>query len=143
MKALSTIALASFLLIPVAHAGHHEGKMHKNHSMMASCPLEKTALNGNLGLSADQKKKIDAIYDEATKKHQALRDETQQKVLKVLTPEQATKLKSYRADKIEKHADRMEKKAEYMDKKADRMKERADQMQKKAADMKAGTAPAK
>jgi hypothetical protein len=69
------------------------------------------------------------------KKHKALRDETQQKVLKVLTPEQAKKLQEHRADKMEKHA-------EHMEKRADKMQERADRMHKHADAMKNKTVPA-
>lgn len=143
MKALSTIALASLFLIPAAYADHHGGKMGKGADMMGKgpgmmmdCPLDKPAMQADLGLSAEQKKKIDSIHEEAMKKHKALRDETHSKVLKVLTPEQAKKLEAHRAEKMENHAEKMEKRAEHMEKRADRMKERADKMQKQADQMK-------
>lgn len=141
MKALSTIALASLFLIPAAYADHHGGKMGPGPGAMMDCPLTKPAMKADLGLSDEQKKKIDAIHEEAMKKHKALRDETHKKVLKVLTPEQAKKLEAHRAEKMEDHAERMEKRADHMEKRADRMKERADRMQKQADDMKTQTAP--
>lgn len=147
MKTLSAIALASLFLIPAVHAADAKqapaaaekkaammpvDPLEKGRGMMKDCPMEKPGMQADLGLSPEQKQKVDAIHQEAMKKHQALREETHQKVLKVLTPEQAKKLEAHRAKMMEEHADKMEKKAEHMEMRADKMKKRADHMKEQA-----------
>lgn len=133
MKTLSAIALASLLLIPAVHAADAKrppDPLEKGQGMMKNCPMEKPGMQADLGLSAEQKQKMDAIHQDAMKKHQALREETHQKVLKILTPEQAKKLEAHRAKMMEQHADKMEKKAEHMGKKADKMYRHSEEMKK-------------
>ncbi|MDO8267456.1 MAG: hypothetical protein Q7T32_06440 [Moraxellaceae bacterium] len=148
MKTLSAIALASLFLIPAVHAADAKqapaatekkaammpvDPLEKGKGMMMKdCPMEKPGMQADLGLSPEQKQKVDAIHQEAMKKHQALREETHQKVLKVLTPEQAKKLEAHRAKMMEQRADKMEKKAEHMGMKADKMHGQAEEMKKQA-----------
>ena len=85
-------------------------------------------MHADLGLSAEQKQKVQAIHEEAQKKHQALRQETHAKVLSVLTPEQGKNLEALHSKKMERRADKMEKKAELMEKRSEKMKDRAEKM---------------
>lgn len=136
MKTLSAIALASLFLIPAVHAADAKqapaptdkksatmpADPEKGQGMMKNCPMEKPDMQADLGLSPEQKQKVDAIHQEAMKKHQALREETHQKVLKVLTPEQAKKLEAHRAKMMEKNAEHMKHKADKMHKHSEEMK---------------------
>lgn len=138
MKTRYAIALASLLVIPAVHAADSKTPPpapEKKSAMMPGmgrdmmdCGMGKPGMMGDLNLSADQQKQIDAIHEEAMKKHDALREETHQKVLKVLTPEQAKKFEAHRDQMMEHQSDRMEKRAGQMEKRADRMQKRADRM---------------
>ncbi|HCT40959.1 MAG TPA: hypothetical protein DF427_07275 [Moraxellaceae bacterium] len=147
MKTLSAIALASLFLIPAVHAADAKqppataekksammpvDPIGKGQGMMKDCLMETSGMQADLGLSPEQKQKMDAIHQEAMKRHQALREETHQKVLKVLTPEQAKKLEAHRKQMMEQRSDRMEKRAENMEMRADHMKKRADHMKEQA-----------
>lgn len=149
MKTRYAIALASLLVIPAVHAADSKTPPpapEKKPAMMPTdgygkgrdmmdCGMGKPGMMGDLNLSADQQKQIDAIHEETMKKHDALREETHQKVLKVLTPEQAKKFEAHRDQMMEHQSDRMEKRAGQMEKRADRMQKRADHM-KDMKDMK-------
>lgn len=135
MKTLSAIALASLFLIPAVHAADAKrppDPLEKGRSMMKDCPMEKPGMQADLGLSPEQKQKVDVIHQEAMKKHDALREETHKKVVSVLTPEQAKKLEAHRAKMMEQKSDRMEKHAEHMEMRADKMKKRAEHMKEQA-----------
>ncbi len=137
MKTRFAIALTGLFLIPAVHADHHMGMpsdpMGKDRGMMMDCPmLDKPGMMTELGLSDTQKQKVQAIHEEAMKKHDALREETHKKVVSVLTPEQAKKLEARRKQMMEQKSDRMEKRAEHMEMRADKMKKRADQMKEQA-----------
>ena len=131
MKILPALTIASLLLVPIAHADNHRD--HKmpmvNNERMLDCTQDKPFMQADLGLSAEQKQKVQAIHEEAQKKHQALRQETHAKVLSVLTPEQGKKLEALHSKKMERRADKMEKKAEQMEKRSEKIKQRAEKMQ--------------
>ena len=131
MKILPALTIASLLLVPIAHADNHRD--HKmpmvNNERMLDCTQDKPFMQADLGLSAEQKQKVQAIHEEAQKKHQALRQETHAKVLSVLTPEQGKKLEALHSKKMERRADKMEKKAEQMEKRSEKIKDRAEKMQ--------------
>lgn len=142
MKNRYAIALASLLLIPAVHAADSKTPPpapEKKPAMMPpagygmgrdmmDCGMGKPGMMADLNLTADQQKQIDAIHEDAMKKHDALREETHQKVLKVLTPEQAKKFEARRDQMMEHQSERMEKRAGQMERHADRMQKRADRM---------------
>lgn len=131
MKILSALTIASLLLAPIVHADNHRD--HKmpmaNNERILDCTKDRPFMHADLGLSAEQKQKVQAIHEEAQKKHQALRQETHAKVLSVLTPEQGKKLEALHSKKMERRADKMEKKAEQMEKRSEKIKDRAEKMQ--------------
>lgn len=128
MKVPYALVIASLLLAPLVHADSKpapsappamgSGMMHGGPAngpcMKDDGPMGTPCMADDLKLSADQKQKIDAIHEEA-----------HQKVLKVLTPEQAAKMEERRKTMMDRRNDRMEKRADHMKKRADRMKERA------------------
>ena len=79
------IILLAFPLTVIANPGE-EG----NHEQYQAKKIER--LNKELGLSEDQKGKIEALFKEQGDKHKAIREETQSRMKKILTPEQNTKL---------------------------------------------------
>jgi len=129
MKIRYALALASLLLMPAVHAADSSamdplGKTNtmmppppagNAHGMMqADSPMDKPGMQMDLNLTEEQKKKVQAIHEDARKKHDALREETHQKVLSVLTPEQAKKLEAYRAEMMGRRAEKMQKRADKM-----------------------------
>lgn len=123
MKVRYAFALASLLLTPLLaplaqaeNPAMPPAPMGKAHGMMQD--EDKPGMQMDLNLTDEQKKKVQAIHEEARKKHDALREETHQKVLSVLTPEQAKKLEAYRAEMMARRAEKMQKRA-------DKMKEQA------------------
>ncbi|MDI1302072.1 MAG: hypothetical protein PSX71_09215 [bacterium] len=124
MKVPYALVIASLLLVPLAHADSKpapsappamgSGMMHGDGPCMKdNGPMGGPCMPDDLKLSADQKQKIEAIHEEA-----------HQKVLKVLTPEQAAKMEEHRKAMMDRKTDHMDKHADHMKKRADKMKER-------------------
>ena len=118
MKAPCALVIASLLLAPLAHADSKP--MPSDHPAMGcgmlqgDGPTNCPGMQGDLKLTADQQQKIQAIHEEA-----------HQKMLKVLTPEQAAKMEEHRKTMLEHRSERMKKRADRMEKHADMMKEPA------------------
>lgn len=108
-KLYGMVIILAFPLTVVAHPGQ-EG----NHEQYRAKKIER--LNRELRLSEDQKAKIEALFKEEGDKHKAVREETQSRLKKILTPEQNTKLqemKTYHHEKrCEKHQERKQEQSE-------------------------------
>lgn len=87
-----TIALAFPLTVAAYSGGDHEQYHAKK--------IER--LDKELGLSEDQKVKIEALFKEQGEKYKAIHRETQSKMKEILTPEQNTKLQEMKQRRHEK-----------------------------------------
>lgn len=100
-KKIITIVLALALPLTVAaFPGGHDGdfKGHKGDRV--------EQLAKKLDLSAEQQEQLKQVFEEQHAKREALRQETEQRMQTVLTPEQMTKfeeLKKQRHEKWQKH----------------------------------------
>lgn len=92
------ISMAITLALPLSVAAYPEGK--GDHEHYRAKKIER--LDTELGLSEDQKVKIEALFKEQGEKHRTLYEETQSQLQSILTPEQNTKLKEMKQRRIEK-----------------------------------------
>lgn len=127
MKLLPVLTIASLFLIPIAHADNHRD--HQMPMVKGEHMMDTPVMQSDLNLSTEQKQKVQAIHEDATKKHQEVREETHTKVLTVLTPEQGKKLEEHRAKKMEQRTEKMEKRTKQMDKRSKKLQQRAEKMQ--------------
>ncbi len=119
MKIRYAIAMAGLLAVPAAWAA--DMPMQGGPMMMQDDPTEQPKVQQDLKLTDDQKKQLQAIHDDAKAKREALRKETQDKVSKVLTPEQNKKLDEIRAQRKEHREERMEHRKERMQQRQEHM----------------------
>lgn len=141
MKMTPVLLIASALLSPLAFAegspgtdksssgaSSPQGKSMKHGMMMKhDCEEMEECFSEGLNLTNDQQQKIRNIMQDARKKRDELRDNTYNDIKDVLTPEQARKLETHRADMMKYRSERMRERADRMEKRADDMKSRQDQ----------------
>lgn len=95
------ILLASVLSLPFtafADMGNHEAPPHHR--------LER--LEKELQLNAEQKAKLEVIFNEQHEKYRAIHDETHARVKEVLTPEQNDKWQAMQQQRMEKRREKMQ-----------------------------------
>jgi len=92
------ISMVIALALPLSAVAYPGGK--GDHEQYRAKKIER--LNSELGLSEDQKVKIDALFKEQGEKHRALHQETQSQLQTILTPEQNTKLEEMKQRRQEK-----------------------------------------
>ena len=100
------------LALPLSVTAYSGGK--GNYEHYRAKKIER--LDKELGLSPDQKTKLEALFKEQGEKHKAIYKETRSQLQSILTPEQNTKLeemKQRRHEKWrEKHQERKQEKSE-------------------------------
>lgn len=92
------ISMLIALALPLSVVAYPGGK--GDHEQYRAKKIER--LNKELGLSEDQKVKIEALFKEQGEKHRALHKETQSQLQTILTPEQNTKLEEMKQRRHEK-----------------------------------------
>lgn len=92
------ISMVIALALPLSVAAYSGGN--GDHEHYRAKKIER--LDTELGLSEDQKVKIEALFKEQGEKHRTLYEETQSQLQSILTPEQNTKLKEMKQRRIEK-----------------------------------------
>ncbi len=103
-KKIITIALALTLpLTAAAFPGDRGGEHSYGHR---GDRIERLAKD--LDLSAEQKAKLQEVFDEEKTKREALREETHQRMQTVLTPDQMTKFEELKKQRHEKWQKRRE-----------------------------------
>lgn len=118
MKAFTALALAAALAAaPAAFADNHAAKGDAPGPVMgAGMMMEHMDECAGLDLDDSQKQQVKAIMEEQRKKHEAIRDETHERVSAVLTPEQRKKFEEHRAEMKDMRDERRDKRAERMKK---------------------------
>jgi Spy/CpxP family protein refolding chaperone len=110
VKLISMVIALALPLSVMAYPGGGKG----DYEQYRAKKIER--LNNELGLSEDQKAKVEALFKEQGEKHRALHTDTQSQLQTILTPEQNTRLeemKQRRQEKWrEKHQQRKQEKSE-------------------------------
>jgi len=104
--------LAAILLFPFAFAEVDR----------ARCSQDEPCLPAELKLTAAQQQRLQQIYERRRQEREALRQQTRDEVLQVLTPEQAETLRRLGPELLERRAGMMRKEAEALGKRADALK---------------------
>ena len=130
MKLRHALVVGTLLLAPLVHAAGPSSPPPGPGDMMGASPESEPGLD----LTADQRTKVKAIWEEARAKHDAIRQAAHDKIAKVLTPEQMKRWEELRSDRVKRRAEHMERQGMQMEKRADRMQDRAQQMRDRAAD---------
>ncbi|MBX3640339.1 MAG: hypothetical protein KF888_07490 [Nitrosomonas sp.] len=92
------ISMIIALVLPLSVAAYPGGK--GDHEQYRAKKIER--LNKELGLSEDQKVKVEALFKEQGEKHRVLHQETRSQLQTILTPEQNTKLEEMKQHRHEK-----------------------------------------
>lgn len=138
MKKTLVIALAAALAVPSAFAEDAAPAGKPAAQVMAPGKMDPDGFAENmdqrvdLGLSEDQKQKIQALMQEQRARHDAIRVETRQRMDGILTPEQRQKLDAHRAQMMEMREQRQDMRNERRDDRADQKKDkRAEKAERK------------
>ncbi|MDC8445637.1 MAG: hypothetical protein LV471_06865 [Nitrosomonas sp.] len=92
------ISMVIALALPLSVMAYPGGK--GDHEQYRAKKIER--LDKELGLSEDQKAKVEALFKEHGDKHKALHQETQSQLQSILTPEQNAKLEEMKQRRHEK-----------------------------------------
>lgn len=101
------ISLVIALVLPLSAVAYPGGK--GDHEHYRGKKIER--LDKELGLSEDQKAKVEALFKEQGEKHKAIHKETQSRLKAILTPEQNAKLEEMKQRRLEKHQQRKQEKS--------------------------------
>ncbi len=95
---IKLISMIIALALPLSVMAHPGGK--GDHEQYRAKKMER--LSTELGLSEDQKVKVETLFKEQGEKYRAIRQETQSQLQTILTPEQSTKLEEMKQRRHEK-----------------------------------------
>lgn len=128
MKKTLVIALAAALAVPsafaedAAPAGKPAAQVMAPGKMDPEAAAEHLDQRVDLGLTDDQKQKIQALMQEQRAKQEAIRLETRNRMDGILTPEQRQKFDAHKAQMMEKQGQRQEMRDERKESRADKKK---------------------
>lgn len=130
MKSRYALALAGLLAFPAAYA---ESQPQRPGPGMPppETMIERIDERADLDLTEDQKQQIKTLMEEQRARHEAIRKETQERMGKILTPEQKKKLDEHHAKMMDRRTEQLERREERVEKRQEKVEQRKEKIKER------------